>query len=99
MPSCAVTCSNLQMSTADSCNIYFVEAGICTAGVLDYPMNYSKPFGSSATLVPVKTINTRTSGNLGLKVKPGDFAGQNSVSFITVSTFVLTQTLCSYIPI
>jgi hypothetical protein len=61
----------MQLSTYDSCNIYFVEAGFCKAGVLDFPKTFSKPLGSSATLVPVNIVNATASGNLGRKVKPG----------------------------
>jgi len=61
----------MQLSTSDSCNIYFVEEGICTAGFLDFPKTFSKPFGSSATLVPVNIVTATASRNLGRKVKPG----------------------------
>ena len=85
LSSCAVTCSSMRASTADSCNIYFVESGICKAGILDYPKTYSKPFGSSASLVSVNVVNTTTSGSLGLKVKPGKFVSQMSSTFLTVT--------------
>jgi hypothetical protein len=48
-----------------------VEEGICTAGFLDFPKTFSKPFGSSATLVPVNIVTATASRNLGRKVKPG----------------------------
>jgi hypothetical protein len=55
----------------DSCNIYFVENGICRAGVLDNYMTYSKPEGSSSSLVQVQVLNSVKTRSLGTRIKPG----------------------------
>ena len=61
----------MRIVTADSCNIYFVENGICRDGILDSPDKYSKMMGSSPTLVPVKIVDSMIVGSSGEKVKPG----------------------------
>ena len=71
LPSCAALCSNLRVAVEDSCNIYYVENGICKAGALDYSMTYSKPEGSSSTLVQVQVLNSVKISSLGTLVKPG----------------------------
>jgi hypothetical protein len=37
----------LQIASPDSCNIYYVENGICRTGILDNARNLSKPIDSS----------------------------------------------------
>jgi hypothetical protein len=71
LSSCAVTCSNKRIVTAGSCNIYFVENGICKAGILDSPDKYSQLMGSSPTLVSVKIVDSTVVASSGEKVKPG----------------------------
>jgi hypothetical protein len=71
LASCAALCSNLRVGIEDSCNIYYVENGLCKAGVLDNSKTYSKPAGSSITLVQVQVLKSAKSGSLGTHVKPG----------------------------
>ncbi len=73
LPSCATTCSNMRIVTTDSCNAYFLEAGICQAGIIDNPMTFAKPFGSSPTLVALKIVDNSKTENLGERVKPGQY--------------------------
>ena len=73
LPSCAVVCSSMRVATENSCNIYYVLNGICKAGVLDNQLTYSKPEGSSNTLVPVRVLSsTEVVAATGDKVKPGN---------------------------
>ena len=71
LSSCAALCSNLRIGDEDSCNIYYVENGICKAGTLDNVMIYSQPVGSSSTLVQVQALNSVKIGSLGTHVIPG----------------------------
>jgi hypothetical protein len=71
LSSCAALCSNLRIGTEDSCNIYYVENGICKAGTLDNSMIYSKSEESSTPLVQVQVLNNVNTGSLGTLVKPG----------------------------
>ncbi len=71
LSSCAALCSNLRLGIEDSCNIYYVENGICRAGTLDNFVIYSQLEGSSSTLVQVQVLNSVKTGNLGTLVKPG----------------------------
>jgi hypothetical protein len=70
--SCAAVCSNLRVATPASCNIYYVVNGICKTGVLDNPLMYAKPAGSSASLLQVMVLQGVKSGSLGSLVKPGN---------------------------
>ena len=72
LQSCSVTCSHMRILTKDSCNIYFVENGICRVGILDNPDKYAQAEESSSTLVPVKVVDSTAVDNPGEKVKPGD---------------------------
>jgi hypothetical protein len=49
-----------------------VEAGICKTGVLDNAHSYGTKDPVSASQVPVNVIKNSLSGNLGMKVKPGE---------------------------
>jgi hypothetical protein len=71
LASCPALCSNLRVGVEDSCNIYYVENGICKAGVLDNSMSYSKLVGSLTTLVQVQVLKSAKTGSLGTNVKPG----------------------------
>ena len=84
LSSCTVSCSTLRITTVDSCNIYYVENGICRAGVLDNAANYSKKAGSSSTLVEVYIVVTSLAASVGEKVKPGCLSGlmETSISRI-----------------
>ena len=73
--SCAVLCSNLRVGREDSCNIYFLDNGLCKAGVLDNPSMYSKPVGSSKSLVEVKVLASAITSSVGTRVKPGKQSG------------------------
>ncbi len=75
LASCSALCSNLRVAVEDSCNIYYVENGICKAGVLDNSMAYSKVMGSDTTLVQVQVLKSAKSGSLGTRVKPGKTYG------------------------
>ncbi len=72
LPSCAVVCSNMRVATENSCNIYYVLNEICKAGVLENHLNYSKPEGSSKTLIPVRVLSSADVVATGDKVKPGN---------------------------
>jgi hypothetical protein len=63
----------MRILTADSCNIYFVENGICRAGILDSPDKFSRAMGSSSTLVPVKIVDSMAVQGSGDRVKPCTF--------------------------
>lgn len=70
-PSCAVMCSN-QRAVGGSCNIYYLDnLGLCKVGVLDNPLMYSKPIGSSESLVEVKVLASEKPSTVGTRVKPG----------------------------
>jgi hypothetical protein len=71
LSSCAALCSNLRQGVEDSCNIYYVENGICRASTLDNFVIYSQLEGSSSTLVQVQVLNSVKTGYLGTLVKPG----------------------------
>ncbi len=72
LPSCAVVCSNMRVAIENSCNIYYVLNQICKAGVLDNQLTYSKPAGSSNTLIPVRVLSSSDVVASGDKVKPGN---------------------------
>jgi hypothetical protein len=62
----------MQIISKDSCNIYYVENGICRAGILDHADKYSQGIGTSSTLVPVKIVDSTAVGTPGEKVKPSN---------------------------
>ena len=64
-------CSNMRAATEDGCNTYYLESGLCKAGVLDDPMTFTKPDGSSSTLVAVKVLISTKPESHGTKQKPG----------------------------
>ena len=71
LSSCAATCSNLRLTSENSCNAFYVDAGICFAGILQNAQNYSKPVGSSSSLVATNILNGTSDGSLGFYVEPG----------------------------
>jgi hypothetical protein len=46
----------MRVATENSCNIYYLESGICKAGMLDNPLKYTKPAASSSNLVAVRVL-------------------------------------------
>ncbi len=91
LQSCSVTCSHMNVIAADSCNINYVENSFCTAGILDHPYSYSKPNGSSLTLVPVKIIESMVAQSAGFLVKPGNMVFHLLVSKLGISTQLITE--------
>jgi len=73
LSSCAASCSTLRITSSYSCNIYYLENGICTAGALQNVESYLKaaPDGSSSSLVAVNIVDTSLSASYGEIVKPG----------------------------
>jgi hypothetical protein len=61
----------MQIDSKGSCNIYYIENGICKTGILENPDLYSKPIGSSVTLVSVKVIESIADESGGVLVRPG----------------------------
>jgi hypothetical protein len=81
----------MNVIAADSCNINYVENSFCTAGILDHPYSYSKPNGSSLTLVPVKIIESMVAQSAGFLVKPGNMVFHLLVSKLGISTQLITE--------
>ena len=79
-------CSNIWAATENSCNIYYLQSGLCKAGMLDNAMKYTKPAGSSSNLVAVRVLSTSKSETLGTNIKPG----KNKVVFSNISFSLLT---------
>ena len=71
LSSCAATCTNLRLTSEDSCDAFYVDAGVCKAGIFLNAKNYSKPSGSSSSLVATNILNVTTDGSLGFYVVPG----------------------------
>jgi len=63
-------CSN-QRAVGGSCNIYYLDNGLCKVGVLDNPLMYSKTVGSSESLVEVRVLASAKPSSVGTRVKPG----------------------------
>jgi len=61
----------MRVATENSCNIYYLESGICKAGMLDNPVKYTKPAESSSNLVAVRILGSSKSQLLGINIKPG----------------------------
>lgn len=65
-------CSNMRLVIENSCNLFYLESGLCKAGLLSRPMKYAKAENSTSTLVAVKIlIKTTAPKSLGTKQKPG----------------------------
>ncbi len=89
-PSCAVMCSNLRV-VGGSCNIYYLDNGLCKVGVLDNPLMYSKSVGSSESLVEVKVLASEKPSSVGTRVKPGEqYAFCKKINFISILQCVST---------
>ena len=56
LSSCAATCTNFRLTSEDSCDAFYVDAGVCKAGILPNAKNYSKPSGSSSSLVATNIL-------------------------------------------
>jgi len=70
---CDAVCSSRRLTSPLSCNLYFIEAGVCTLGVMDNFMALAKPVGSAGSLVSVQALSGESSKSYGVKVKPGNF--------------------------
>jgi hypothetical protein len=75
----------MRVATAYGCNIYYLVNDLCLAGVLDDPQTYTKPAGSSTTLVAVRILASTLTNSIGTKVKPGTFERNNCLKFFIIS--------------